>query len=181
MIDARNYAVSETLRDGTAVTFRAVRPDDKERIIKAFSQLEPESIYFRLFRYKSELTDEELKRVTEVDFSDVVGLVVTVGSGAEETVIASGRYVAYDAPGGGRRAEVGFVVEEDYQGRGIASRILKHLAVIARDHGIAEFEATVLPENKGMLAVFSRSGLPMTKRREDDVVSVTLALEEAKP
>lgn len=179
MIDARNYRVSETLRDGTQVTFRAVRPDDKERIIKAFSQLEPESIYFRFFRYKKELTDDELKRVTEVDFKDVVGLVVTVGDGAEETIIGSGRYLAYDAPGG-RRAEVGFIVEEDYQGRGIAGRILRHLAGIARDQGLSEFEATVLPENKGMLAVFGHSGLPMTQQRDDDVVSITLALGEVK-
>jgi hypothetical protein len=57
--------------------------------------------------------------------------------------------------------QVAFTVEEDYQGLGIASRLLEHLVRIARDRGIAEFVAEVLPRNTAMLRVFTRSGLPM--------------------
>ncbi len=73
-----------------------------------------------------------------------------------------------------------FVVEEDYQGQGIASRLLRHLADIARERGIATFEADVLAENKSMLAVFSRSGLPMRKRLDGGTVHVTLSLRDGE-
>jgi GNAT superfamily N-acetyltransferase len=71
---------------------------------------------------------------------------------------------------------VAFVVEEDYHGQGIASRLLRHLAIVARGQGIATLEADVLAGNKAMLAVFARPGWPMQSRREGGAVHVSLAL-----
>jgi len=176
MIDARNYNVSETLKNGTVVTVRAIRPDDRDRVAGAFSNLERESVYTRLFRYKETLTEEDLKGITDVDFENVVALVMTKGEGADETIIGGGRYFAFSAPGGLRNAEVAFIVEEDYHGLGIAGRIMGHLTGIARDKGIAAFEADVLPGNKAMLKVFAKSGLPVKETRDDDVVHVTIPL-----
>ena len=176
MIDARNYNVKETLKNGIVVTIRAVRPDDKHGIAEAFRNLDRESVYTRFFTYKNELTGEELRRATEVDFEDIVALVVTKESGKEETIIAAGRYIAFDVPGAERHAEVAFTVEEDYQGLGIATRILRHLTGIARDKGISAFEADVLAENKGMLTVFSKSSLPMKQAYDGDTIHVTLSL-----
>jgi len=77
----------------------------------------------------------------------------------------------------GRTAEIGFTVAEAWQGGGIASRLLQHLASIARAQGVGEFEAYVLQENAPMLAVFRRSGLPMTTRYAEGVLHVTLVLD----
>jgi RimJ/RimL family protein N-acetyltransferase len=82
----------------------------------------------------------------------------------------------YDPPNDLRSAEIAFTVEEDYQGQGIASSILRHLIHIAREKGVSRFEADVLAENIAMLAVFARSGLPMKKSLEEGVVHVTLSL-----
>lgn len=176
MVDARNYNVSETLKNGTVVTVRAIRPDDRERVAGAFGNLERESVYTRLFRYKDALTEADIKGITDVDFENVVALVMTKGQGEDETIIGGGRYFAYNAPGGLRNAEVAFIVEEDYHGLGIAGKILGHLTGIARNKGIAAFEADVLPGNKAMLRVFAKSGLPVKETREDDLVHVTMAL-----
>jgi GNAT superfamily N-acetyltransferase len=176
MTDARSYSVEETLKNGTAVRIRGVRADDKKRISEAFRNLETESIYKRFFQYKKALTDEELKAATEVDFENEVALMVTIGEKESETIIGAGRYVAFDAAGTPRSAEVAFTVEEDYQGLGIASVTLRHLAGIAKDKGIAQFHAEVLQENRGMLAVFKRSGFPMRQAYEEGVVHVTLSL-----
>ena len=101
----------------------------------------------------------------------------TLHDGRDEVIVGSGRYVAAGGTAPRRRAEVAFVVEEDYQGQGIARRLLAHLADIARAHGFAEFEACVLPQNRSMLAVFAGSGLAMTQRREEGAVLVKLALD----
>ena len=110
---------------------RAIRADDRGRLIAAFRKLEPETIYTRFFEYKNELTDADLKRATEVDFEKRVVLLVTTGSGADEIVIGGGSYASYGRPDGGRSAEVAFIVEEEYQGFGLGSRLLRHLAAIA--------------------------------------------------
>jgi len=176
MTGARDLAWSETLRNGLAVTFRSLRPDDRERIANAIRELGPESIYTRLFSHRTELTEAALDRITAIDPARDVALLATIGAGDNETVIGSGRYVVSLAAAGARSAEVAFVVEEDYHGQGIAGRLLRHLAGVGRSQGIARFEASVLPRNKSMLSVFARSGLPMEKRIVDGEVHVTLTL-----
>jgi len=176
MTDVRSYSVGETLKNGTAVRIRGVRADDKKRVSEAFRNLETESIYKRFFQYKKALSDEELKAATEVDFENEIALMVTIGDKETETIIGAARYVAFDAAGAQRSAEVAFVVEEDYQGLGIASIALRHLAGIAKDKGIAQLHAEVLRENRGMLAVFKRSGFPMKQESAEGVVHVTLSL-----
>jgi GNAT superfamily N-acetyltransferase len=169
--NAKQFQAQETLDDGTAVTIRAVRPDDKARIVKAFLALEPHSIYARFFYAKSELSEQELRQLTEIDYVSAVVLLATIGTSPHETVIGLGRYAAT-----GRSAEIAFVVEEDYAGRGIAKRLLQHLTHIARDNGVAKFEADVLGDNAPMLAVFRHSGLTMTTTHSDGVTHVTLLI-----
>ncbi|MHC1741578.1 MAG: GNAT family N-acetyltransferase [Syntrophobacteraceae bacterium] len=177
MIDAQNYNAPEKLKNGAAVTVRAIRPDDRNRIVAAFKNLDRESIYTRFFRYKHELTDTELKTITDVDFEETVALVVTmVAAGGDETIIGAGRYVQYGPPNPSRSAEIAFTVEEDYQGQGIASMILRHLVHVAGEKGLQQFEAEVLPENSSMLTVLARSGLPLKQTFGDGAVHVTLSL-----
>ena len=175
MADPRDFIRSETLKSGLAVTIRHLRADDRDRLAAAIRQLDRESVYTRLFSYRSELTETGLDRIMKVDPANEVALVVTTGAGNDEIVIGSGRYFA-SGPEGRRTAEVAFVVEEDYQGQGIAGRLLGHLAEIARDQGIVALEADVLSENRSMTRVFARAGLPMKLRNEGSTVHVTLAL-----
>ena len=178
MIDTSNYDKIEALKNEMRVRIRSIRPDDKHRLAEAFKNLDPESIYTRFFHHKKMLTDEELKSATEIDFENAVALVVTTGEGAHETIIGAGRYVVIDATGKLRSAEVAFTVEEDYHRQGISRILLQHLASIARVKGLSRFVAEVLPENKGMLTVFSRSGLPMKTKHGGDAVHVELLLTQ---
>jgi RimJ/RimL family protein N-acetyltransferase len=164
------------LRNGLEVSIRAIRADDRDRLARAFRGLDRESVYTRFFRYVPELTEEDLRRATETDPEREVALVVTVGHDAEETIIGGGRCIVFPPTGGSRAAEVAFMVEEDYQGQGIAGLILKQLTEIGRRLGVSRFEADVLSGNPSMLRVFSRSGLPMRQRREGGVIHVELAL-----
>jgi GNAT superfamily N-acetyltransferase len=176
MIDPCDFTCAETLKNGLAVTIRQLRADDRERVAKAVRQLDRESVYTRLFSYRSELTEAGLDRIMRVDRERDVALVVTTRAEGEDLVIATGRYFGSGLDGAEATAEVAFVVEEDYQGLGIASRLLRHLAKIAHVHGMGTLEADMLAENKPMLGVFARSGLPMTKRRNGGTIHVALEL-----
>jgi len=180
MLDAAKYDKTVTLKSGIEVKVRSIRPDDKKRLVTAFKNLDPESIYTRFFYHKKMLTDEELKSATELDFESAVALVVTTGEGEHETIIGAGRYVAFGSADPPDRAEVAFTVEEDYQGLGISSLTLRHLAGIARQMGIAQFHAEVLPENTGMLAVFNWSGFPVKQKISEGIAHVTLSLSDDK-
>jgi GNAT superfamily N-acetyltransferase len=170
------FTRAETLKNGLVVTIRDLRPDDRDRVARAVRQLDPQSVYTRLFSHRKELTEAGLNRIMSVDPATEIALVVTTGAGTGEAVIGSGRAIASESGAEGRTAEVAFVVEEDFQGLGMAGRLLAHLAAIARERGFTALEADVLAENKAMLAVFAKSGLPMRKRQEGGIVHLTLAL-----
>jgi GNAT superfamily N-acetyltransferase len=180
MIDPKDIDESETLRNGVSIRIRAVRSDDKNGITQAFDQLEAESIYTRFFQAKAGLSSQELKAITEVDFEKVVALVATIQSGKRETIVGGGRYLVIDRNSRPRRAEIAFLVEEDYQGLGIAGRILRHLTVIAREKGVEQFEAEVLSHNKAMLAVFACSGLPMKRTQGNGVIHLSVDISPRK-
>jgi RimJ/RimL family protein N-acetyltransferase len=175
-VNPLNFAATHILRNGTTILIRAVRPDDKARLRSTFGKLEKTTVYMRFFGYKDKLTDVELEQATNVDFDQVVALWATTGPSDAETIIAGARYVRDPNPNS-RHAEVAFTVEEDYHGQGIAGRLLAHLIDIARGKGLLRFEADVLANNRPMLAVFARSGLPMQRQSSEGVVHVTLRLD----
>ena len=174
---AEKFAVTETLKDGAEVTVRAVRRDDGERIHRAFLRLGQETVHNRFMGYKRDVSNAELKQITGVDFRRDVALLVTIGSGADEIVVGGASYFAVDPAAPYHSAELAFTVVEDYQGRGIASSLMRHLVWFARQNGLRQFEADVLTSNLPMLAVFRNSGLPMTIEQDGDTVHVTMSLQ----
>jgi RimJ/RimL family protein N-acetyltransferase len=180
MVDPRSYVAHERLKDGTEVTIRGIRTSDGPAILAAFGQLDLESIYRRFFSPKKELSDAELKQLIEVDFEKVTALVVTIQADGGETLLGGGRYavVSGERP---RSAELAFLTAAAYRGRGIASLLLRHLALLAQEAGLLQLEADVLAENQSMLNVFRRSDFPVTQQRDGNVIHITSALRGSKP
>jgi RimJ/RimL family protein N-acetyltransferase len=171
-----SFRQQTVLRDGTPILIRVLGPQDRARVVTAFGKLEPASIYTRFFSPKKELTAAELDRLGSSDFEHYLALAVSIGAGADETLIGGASYTVLPTTGGEHSAEVAFTIEEDYQGQGLASKLLALLACIARQHGITRFEADVLADNASMLAVFRHSGLPLTSKNDHGVIHVTMDL-----
>jgi len=174
--DIVKYSVIEHLRDQRQVTIRAIRSDDKGLVIEAMHEVSAESLYRRLFFVKKELTADDLKKITEVDFVNVVALIAVLEKDGHDQIAGGGRYIRSGMSESKQKAEVAFLVEDAFQGLGIASLMFKHLVVIARESGIRQFEAEVLPSNEAMLRVFTRSGIPVRKKATCDSVHVLLDL-----
>ena len=178
MIDLADYSVHDRLKDGTEVTVRAIRPGDGQAILEAFRALDAESIYRRFFSPKKELSDAELRQLTDVDFQSVVALVVTAQKGGAEVLLGGAR-LATEGGDHPQSAELAFLTAGAHRGRGIASLLLRHLTRLGLETGLSRLEADVLGENQAMLNVFRRSGLPLAQRREGSVVHVTLSLGDS--
>ena len=176
MFDSQSYIFKESLKDRTAVTVRAARTDDGPRIRRAFQHLDRDTVYRRFFGVKTEVSDSELSKITDMDFDRNVSLLVTIPSGDDEIVIGGASYLSVAADPPERSAEVAFTIDKDYQGRGVASMLMRRLVSIARERGLTRLEADVLGHNRAMLAVFTASGLPMTQVSADNVIHVTMSL-----
>ena len=153
LIYLEGYKSYLDLRDGKTIEFRPLLPSDEFEFRNFFYSLKEETIYSRFF-YKMKLFSHEVvqQQWASVDYRKNLSMIGLIQKGGQQQIVAIGSY-ADDATG---RAEVAFVVREDFQGHGIASHLLSRLEVIARENGFKGFSAVVLEENKAMLHVFKR-------------------------
>lgn len=172
MGDLSCYSAVEHLCDGRALEIRALRPDDRERMLAAIDHTSAQSLYRRFFAAKRHFTDKEIAFFLNVDFREQVALVATADEDGEQAIVGGARYVA-TRPG---QAEVAFTVIDEYQRRGIGAALVRHLVDIGRAAGLTELTAEVLPDNAPMLKLFERTGLPLSSRREADAVHLVLRL-----
>lgn len=168
--DAANLSVAEKLRDGRQVEIRALRPADEAGLKAAIAGASSESLRRRFFSLKREFSEKEVAYFMNVDFVTHVALVAV----ADGVIIGGCRYIVV-RPG---VAEVAFAVVDEYQGQGLGGAMLRRLISVARAAELTELVATVLPENRPMLAVFERCGLRVRTWREDGAVAIGLQLSD---
>ena len=163
----------ETLKDGSPVEIRPLEPHDRGALSAGFERLSPESRYRRFFGPMPELSERTLDYLTRLDHHDHEALVAIDPATGDGVGVA--RYVRT----GPESAEPAIVVVDDWQGRGLASRLLGELADRARAEGIQRFDAPVLAGNREAIAVLERLG-PTRMRREGREVELAIELPPAR-
>jgi GNAT superfamily N-acetyltransferase len=169
--DFSKYSEIETLRDGRKIEIRATTPQDRDEMMKGIGRTSDKSLYRRFFSPKRGFSEKEVNYFMDIDFVKQVALAVVLEE-AGRPIIAGGRYVVFK-PG---CAELAFVVEDAYQGQGIGSKLMRHLIAIARQAGLDELHAEVLPSNDSMLKVFNKAGLVVSTKRDQSTVHITMKL-----
>lgn len=172
MDDFSFYSAIESLRDGRMLEIRALRPNDREGMLAAVQHASRQSLYRRFFGAKRHFTEKEIEFFLQVDFTSHVALVAVTDEDGERVIVGGCRYFV-TRPG---QAEVAFTVVDQYQGQGIGTLLVRHLVNIARNSGLIELTAEVLPENAPMLKLFGSCGLQLSKKHEGQTVHVTLRI-----
>lgn len=166
-----DYDFHVVLRDGGMAHIRPIKPDDAEALHAMFHRMGREAVYNRFFRHKKDLSPEELRYFTELDYDDRMAFVAVIG----RDMVGVGRYDRMeDDP---HVAEVAFAVEDAHHGRGIGSQLLTHLTNYARNNDVEAFQAFVLPDNYPMMRLFRGSGYRMTRAIGEGVYTVEFPVE----
>jgi acyl-CoA synthetase (NDP forming)/RimJ/RimL family protein N-acetyltransferase len=158
------------LADGGTMAVRPIRPDDAERIVGFHERQSPESIYFRFFSPRPRLSERDVDRFTHVDYVDRMAFIGLIG----DELVGVARYDRHRARSD---AEVAFFIDDHHHGRGMATVLLEYLAAAAREVGISGFTASVLPQNRKMLGVFTQAGFTARSHFEDGVIEVELGID----
>jgi acyl-CoA hydrolase/RimJ/RimL family protein N-acetyltransferase len=147
------YKTTLKLKNGKEVEFRPLLPSDEFAYRNFFYSLQEKTIYMRFF-YKMRTFSHEIvqKQWSSVDYHRNMSIIGLVQKGGHKEIMAIGTYAQEDDT----RAEVAFVVREDFQGLGIASYLLELLENIAKENHYRSFCATVLRENAAMIRVFKK-------------------------
>lgn len=169
--DRERWSSTVVLGDGDTALIRPITPDDSDDLAAFHVRQSSESRYRRFFSPKPELSSADLERFTTVDFENRVALVVEM----------SGQFIAwasYERWQNRDDAEVAFMVDDEHQGKGIATLLLEHLAAIAQTNGVSRFTAQTLGDNRSMLSVFAKAGWPVHRRFESGVIDVDFPLAD---
>jgi ribosomal protein S18 acetylase RimI-like enzyme len=172
MAEAADYSAPEHLRDGRAVEIRALHPDDRADMLTAIGHTGTESLRRRFFVPKKGFSERELAFFLNVDFESHIALVAQIDEDGRPAIVGGGRYVVVQ-PG---QAEIAFMVVDAYQDQGMGTILMRHLAILARDAGLKELIAEVLPENNAMLKLFRKFGFKTASRGSPQVIHVALQL-----
>ncbi len=157
-------ATDVILRDGSTLRLRAPLPDDADAMLEFFESLSERSRYLRFHGFPA-LGPKLVAPFLDPDWEERGAL----AGWLEGRMVALANFVRLRDP---RRAEVAFTVADDYQGRGIGTRLLEQLAVLAADAGVEQFVAEVMPDNRNMLVVFRDAGFDVTRELDGGSVEV---------
>jgi RimJ/RimL family protein N-acetyltransferase len=131
------------LKDGSVILFRPIVRDDVDDWLLMFNRLSERTRYLRLHYPAKEMRREDALRFCTVDYVNSYAFVAEAVEAGQKMMVAVGRYSRLPS---GTSAEIAFVIDDTYQERGIGTKMIEWLAVVARKNGIDTFEALVLPK-----------------------------------
>ena len=147
----------ERLPGGETVLVRPVRLSDEPALQDLFYMLSDESTYRRFMAHKRVHPHEEMQSLCDLDYTSSMALVACAGEDHGE-IVAMARY---DVEPSTSMADIGLVVTDEWQGKGVGALLLRRMREIARASGLAGFTANVLVENKPMIRLFQKSGMDL--------------------
>lgn len=164
-----------TLRDGTEILLRPIKPTDERLEQELLYSLSDQSVYLRFFSSMSAFPHERVQYYTTVDYDEHMAIVAIQEVDGQERMVGVGRYVREK---NSDMAELALLVKDDWQGKGLGSLMHDYLENIARAHNIGGFKGEVLEQNKRALHLFTRLGRNAKTEYEQGVYTVSYRFED---
>ena len=174
-----------SLKDGTVIHLRPIRPDDAPGLVALFDRLSQQTAYQRFFSVLKRLPPAYARVFANVNYRQRLAIVAERETPAGSELIGVGRYEPADASGivptdvpadvptiAPTIAEVAFVVQDGWQGRGLGSILLDEVLRAGVARGVQHFRAFVLADNYRMLGLLARHTEITWRKLEEGVVSV---------
>ena len=159
------------LRDGREVILRPTRTTDAPALQELFYRLSEEDVRTRFFQQLASLSDKAAQHLCSVDYDSEMAFAAVVGPRERERIVAAGSYFLNPASG---LADVGFLVDPEWQGVGLGTTLQERMAEYARARGVRGFSADVLATNEAMLRVFRGAQGELEIRRDADLYELRL-------
>jgi acetyltransferase len=172
------YVGAWTLKDGTAITFRPIRPEDEPLLVRFHERLSERSVYMRYFHMIAlgqRIAHERLTRICFIDYDREMALVAERKDPrtSEPEILAVGRLTRDP---GTEDGQFSALVADQFQGRGVGAEMLRRLIDIARTEKIRQLTADILPENHTMHQICKKLGFELKLDKEEGVLKAKIIL-----
>jgi acetyltransferase len=167
------YVSSWTLKDGTPVTVRPIRPEDEPAMVRFHETLSERSVYLRYFHLMNLEQRTQHERLTRICFIDYDREMALVAETADHEILGVGRLTRIH---GTKDAEVAVLISDKWQGRGLGKELLARLLIVGADEKLARLTADILPDNRSVMRVCEKLGFSLKHSLDDEVVRAEFVL-----
>ncbi len=172
------YVASWTMKDGSPVNIRPIRPEDEPAMVRFHETLSERSVYLRYFHFmnlEQRVTHERLTRICFIDYDREMALVAerrnpTTG---ESEILGVGRMSKIH---GTSDAEVAVLISDKFQGRGLGKELLARLLIVGADEKLTRLTADILPDNRDVMRICEKLGFSLKHSLDDEVVHAEFVL-----
>ena len=172
------YVSPWTLKDGTRVTIRPIRPEDEPAMVHFHETLSERSVYYRYFHLinlEQRTTHERLTRICFIDYDREMALVAERRDprSGESEILGVGRMSKVF---GANEAEIAVLISDAWQGRGLGKELLSRLLIVGADEKLDRLTADILADNRDVQRLCEKLGFSLKHSLEDDVVHAEFKL-----
>jgi acyl-CoA hydrolase/N-acetylglutamate synthase-like GNAT family acetyltransferase len=164
-----------TTKTGLRLLLRPVRITDEHLLKDFFYSLSNDSLYRRFISTRTDMHHDRLQPFVVIDYTREMVILAVIQQDGQEFITGMAQYTIDENT---HRAEVAFVVRDDYQGKGIGAELLSYLTYLAKKSGLLGFTASVLMENIQMLQLFERMGFIVEKRAEAGMYELRMSFRD---
>jgi acetyltransferase len=160
------YASNWSMKDGSDVLIRPIRPEDEPAMVKFHATLSERSVYLRYFHLMNlsqRVAHERLTRICFIDYDREMALVAERNG----EILAVARLTRVL---GSNDAEVAVLVSDQFHGRGLGKELLARLVIVGGDEKLAALKADILPDNRDVMRICEKLGFTLRHSVEDEVV-----------
>ncbi|MEL6612072.1 MAG: bifunctional acetate--CoA ligase family protein/GNAT family N-acetyltransferase, partial [Bacteroidota bacterium] len=175
----RHYVETYTLKNGSAVTIRPIRPEDEPEVVAFHQDLDEQSVYLRYagtVKLSERIAHDRLARKCFIDYDREMALVAErdVDGRERPEIVGIGRLTRIPRT---TEREYGMLVKDEFQGQGLGTELLRRLVQVGRDEGAERITADILRTNRGMQRASEKVGFTIVRPEEFDDPMVRAVLE----
>jgi len=172
------YVAPWTMKDGTVVTVRPIRPEDEPAMVHFHQTLSERSVYLRYFHLmnlEQRTTHERLTRICFIDYDREMALVAERRNPetGESEILGVGRMMKIF---GTTEAEVAVLISDNWQNRGLGKELLGRLIMVGADEHLSRLTADILPDNRGVMRICEKLGFSLKHSLDEEVVKAEYKL-----
>ena len=158
-----------TLRDGTEIFFRPIKPTDEPALSEMLYSLSEKTVQTRYMAGTMVFPHSDVQQLVNIDYRKDLAIVGVVPGVSDEEIVAIAQYFLDPKT---QSAEVAFLVQDEWQSKGMGTFLLDYITQIAKLRGVKRFYAKVLPNNKPMLSIFHNSGYKVNTEFDGEVYNI---------
>ncbi len=168
------YVTLWRLKDGREVLLRPIRPEDEPLEYELIKGLSEETSRFRFFQVIREVTHEMLVRFCNIDYDREMAIIAEYNKDGKKRNVGVGRLIIEPDR---KRGEFAVLVADDFQGKGLGTKLTDMLIEIALEKGLHSIYGIVLPENTKMIGLCKKLGFDIKYRTDEVYVELKLKPE----